>query len=595
MRDDPNLASCPLCNLGEKGNQRHLHTVCSHPHLLKVRIYLHNILEKALQDMFRTSDEISRIAGLQPDSNLYPTMFRKLQNIELQHPTIQSSQAKYRSTNILINNLRSWRLSIESFKQYNMENNLQDSASPTATNEIIQLPDQHPFSLTLGLTGRATNVPWSSDVFKISTVGDKSIPVTSPLDKLYVGLIPRTMDQAVVSFLKISHHANLPDLTNDLKQKWRNVQKLIRAKPIIIQRNIRGLLSVESKQWKNNIDKVSSPINQSPAPTPSTTSKLLNQSTKMKDTSVSLKQHLCSGTLCQIRVLHGVSTKNHVKRIGQSCIECMEEERGWIVARQVEEEIKSRKRRELTEFTSFIDKTCNKATEIHQFWTMIRPFVEKIQPVANMYVSTNDYPREGHLREVIEIFATTFCIRLRPSRHYWSRNNLMDTTVCKNVLLQLQNEGRSGYYRLSKLLQLLGPTGRNTNENTYTNTDNNVTIQSPLLSPTILSNRPNSSSSPNHDLSAILPTSRNDNTARTIKKSLNYVQSKPNVSPMPNSKPNAFEHYLQIHTMIHYLRQQSCSTHRKKYLHQHLARNTPAQIKRMPYPKFEHQKMTLLN
>ena len=49
MREDPNIASCPLCNLGEKGNQRHLHTVCSHPHLIKVRMYLHHILEKELK------------------------------------------------------------------------------------------------------------------------------------------------------------------------------------------------------------------------------------------------------------------------------------------------------------------------------------------------------------------------------------------------------------------------------------------------------------------------------------------------------------------------------------------------------------------
>ena len=79
---------------------------------------------------------------------------------------------------------------------------------------------------------------------------------------------------------------------------------------------------------------------------------------------------------------------------------------------------------------------------------MLSPYVAKIQPIATTYMSTDEYPVEGQLREVIEIFATTFCIRLRPGRHYWTRNNLLEPSECKSVLQQLNEEGRTGHYRL---------------------------------------------------------------------------------------------------------------------------------------------------
>ena len=325
MREDPSINMCPLCNLGEKGNQRHLHTVCTHPHLVKVRNYLYDIMEGAIQKLFTTSDEISRLLGLKSENNLYPLLLNALKTAELQRPSVQSNQARYRDSNIQINDLRTWRDSIQDITNY-ADLNIQDNSDNLAsTHEIIQLPNQHPFSLTLGLTGRILQTPWSSDVFKLSTNKANNVTVTSPVDKMYVGLLPLAMNDAVNSFLKLTHQPHLNDLRRDLTCQWNDIQKIIQCKPIILQRNIRGILNNKAKEWKSNFDTVISTKQTKRHIIPPV--RLLQPacSATLKETNESSMTHSCQGTLYQVRLLRNIGIKNLVKSKGAICYKCKEE------------------------------------------------------------------------------------------------------------------------------------------------------------------------------------------------------------------------------------------------------------------------------
>ena len=132
-------------------------------------------------------------------------------------------------------------------------------------------------------------------------------------------------------------HLNQPRL--DLQQQWCNVKKILQGKPIIMQRNIRGLLSNKAKEWKSNLDNTTkTPKCENVRPL-QTLARPMNITPSQVKKPASLMSHSCKGTLCQVRLLQGIGIQHYVKREGESCIERMEEERGWTMAKHVEQQI----------------------------------------------------------------------------------------------------------------------------------------------------------------------------------------------------------------------------------------------------------------
>ena len=351
ITETPASKECPLCYMGDEGNTRHLHTVCQNRNLILLRNTLLQQVEIQLKNFFDLTNVIGQQADVIMPLNLYDTLVRNLQQCERRLPQTQVEEdVKYRTGNVQIRNMSEWMLSMHMDK------------SKVDEGQINNLRNNK-YCLTLGVMGKCitcydANTSMTSSVTKKSKgeIKTKTIPVTSPVDKIYLALLPNIFNDTIQDFIRKTSGRGNAELLKEMKQKWKTIQQSLKAKAIMMQRGVNGQLTMHMKTIKSNYKEAKKNSTTNPISIDNENSTETTNIRTNDHRQHAIQGYKCKGPLCQQRLLHHKHLlPNIVKTSSAWCSSCNDEEKGWIVARKVEEMIVQAPRRQLTSLTKFLD------------------------------------------------------------------------------------------------------------------------------------------------------------------------------------------------------------------------------------------------
>ena len=346
------MFECPLCPIKEKCNTRHLHTLCQHPIIHKLRHDLLLQIEHTLELLFECADTMHRTLGLHQSYTLYSSLFRALQHTELQLPLARGkSDTVYRQNNQQIISIPQWSLATKS--------QLFDPSIVHA----------YPLALSLGLTGRFSTSSTAQD----SMTNEEESPITSPVDKMYLGLLPSSFHEAINNFMRTTNSPITQDLRNHLIQHWKALQSLLMLKPIIIQRAIRGIL-MRNKKTYVKYQHETFPPSTSKSNTTMPTNTNTNSSTTSTPIMTKVISQKCTGSRCQQRLLICKTPAEWTPNKSRICSFCTIENQGWKLAKQVESTILSTPKRKRQPLTDFVDSNYNQKVTIQAIWDVLQPY-----------------------------------------------------------------------------------------------------------------------------------------------------------------------------------------------------------------------------
>ena len=116
---------------------------------------------------------------------------------------------------------------------------------------------------------------------------EQNEPITSPVDKLYLGLVPLTIFNTIKKFLRETNQPHVHDLRIEFNSIWNELISHLLSKPVISQQAIRGVLMAKKKEYIHQHKDVYIPklpnfiddtINQHPIPTPASSDQSINPS-----------------------------------------------------------------------------------------------------------------------------------------------------------------------------------------------------------------------------------------------------------------------------------------------------------------------------
>ena len=117
--------------------------------------------------------------------------------------------------------------------------------------------------MSLGITGGFYNSATANELLLNETFDDTPNTITtSPVDKIFLGLLPLAFRDTFEQFIKRINHYVIKDDRKSLIELWYDLRSTTAVNPIIMQRAIRGTLIQYHRSITNNVNKKHKPSNQ---------------------------------------------------------------------------------------------------------------------------------------------------------------------------------------------------------------------------------------------------------------------------------------------------------------------------------------------